>query len=117
MNRPPFGSDPALSQASGFAAVGRNSETTPQFSTAPMMVPRIELCVEREAGKSAERVVVVEGELVRIGSHASNDVVITDPMVSRFHCQIVRGAGGFRVLDTSSLNGTRLGGVRVRDAD
>ena len=36
--------------------------------------------------------------------------------MSRFHCAITREAGGFRVLDTGSLNGTRLRGVRVRDA-
>ncbi|MRG96528.1 sigma 54-interacting transcriptional regulator [Polyangium spumosum] len=114
MNRPPFGSDPSL--APGVSGVGRNSETTPQFSD-PVMIPRLELCVEREAGKATERVVVLEGELFRIGSHASNDLVITDPMVSRFHCRIARGPGGFRLLDTGSLNGSRIGGVRLRDAD
>jgi len=114
MNRPPFGSDPSPSP--GLSVLGRNSETTPQFSD-PVMIPRIELCVEREAGKATERVVVLEGELFRIGSHASNDLVITDPMVSRFHCRIARGPGGFRILDTGSLNGSRIGGVRVRDAD
>jgi transcriptional regulator with GAF, ATPase, and Fis domain len=117
MNRPPFGSDPSPSSNAGFVPAGRNSETTPQFSSGPVMIPRIELCVEREAGKATDRVVVLEGELFRIGSHASNELVIGDPMVSRFHCQIARGAGGFRVLDTGSLNGTRVGSVRVRDAD
>ncbi len=114
MNRLPFESDPSSSP--GASVLGRNSETMPQFAS-PVMIPRIELCVEREAGKVTERIVVLEGELFRIGSHASNDLVITDPRVSRFHCQIARGVGGFRILDTGSLNGSRIGGVRVRDAD
>jgi len=112
MTRLTFGSDPELDPSSG----GRTSETVPQHS-GPVPVPRIELCVEREAGKPAERTVVLEGELFRIGSHPSNDLVLTDPMVSRFHCELTRGPGGWRVQDTASLNGTRASGVRVRDAD
>ena len=116
MNRPPFGSDPLGLPQTGPGSGGRTSETTPQFY-GPVMIPRIELCVEREAGKPADRVVVLEGELLRMGSHSSNELVIDDPMVSRFHCQLSRGGGGWRLLDSGSLNGTRVGGLRVRDAD
>ena len=31
-----------------------------------------------------------EGELCRIGTHSSNEVVLEDPAVSRFHCRISR---------------------------
>jgi transcriptional regulator with GAF, ATPase, and Fis domain len=37
--------------------------------------------------------------------------------VSRFHCRFVREEGAWRVRDWGSLNGTRLEGVRIRDAD
>jgi len=60
---------------------------------------------------------VYEGELCRIGTHSSNDLVLRDPSVSRFHCKLTRDGSGWRLTDNGSLNGTRLDGVRVRDAD
>jgi transcriptional regulator with GAF, ATPase, and Fis domain len=60
---------------------------------------------------------VLDREFLRIGSHPANDLVLTDPLVSRFHCSLARSATGFRITDSGSLNGTRVGGVRVRDAD
>jgi len=51
-----------------------------------------------------------------IGSHSLNDVVIEDPTVSRFHCEVKIGAGGVRIHDLESRNGTIVDGVRVTDA-
>jgi two-component system, NtrC family, response regulator GlrR len=45
-----------------------------------------------------------------IGTHPSNDVVLTDPTVSRFHCELVVDARGARVRDLDSRNGTQLDG-------
>ncbi len=81
-------------------------------------VPRLTLTVERERGATVSgRAVVHDGEVCRVGTHASNEVVLSDPAVSRFHCRIVREAGVLRLKDIGSLNGTSLDGVRVRDAD
>jgi transcriptional regulator with GAF, ATPase, and Fis domain len=80
-------------------------------------IPRLSLTVEREAGKATSRVVLYDGDLCRIGTHSSNDLVLQDPAVSRFHCRLVREEGGWRARDWGSLNGTKLEGVRVRDAD
>ena len=74
------------------------------------------LTLEREAGKVVERTLVHEGDVCRIGTHASNDLVLDDPSVSRFHCRIVPDAAGWRVEDSGSLNGTRLQELRVLDA-
>ena len=74
------------------------------------------LTVEREAGNVVERTLVHEGDVCRIGTHASNDLVLDDPSVSRFHCRIVPDAAGWRVEDSGSLNGTRLQELRVLDA-
>ena len=93
-----------------------SSVTLPQLN-GTIEIPRIELIVEREAGKEAPRTVVVDSDYVRIGSHASNDLVLKDQLVSRFHCDLTRGRSGWRVVDSGSLNGTRVGGVRARDAD
>jgi len=80
-------------------------------------VPRLELLVEQEAGQPAARLVVFDSDLCRIGSHVGNDLPIADPLVSRFHCRLTRNAGAWRVADTGSLNGTLVGGIRIRDAD
>src|SRR5262249_22054951 len=71
-------------------------------------IPRITLTIEREGGMMGSRQVVHDGDLCRIGSHPSNDLVLKDPAVSRFHCRLVREDGGWRVRDAGSLNGTRL---------
>jgi transcriptional regulator with PAS, ATPase and Fis domain len=53
---------------------------------------------------------------VRIGTAADNDIVLTDPTVSRRHCAIVPTAEGFRVSDEASTNGVLLGRVRLFQA-
>jgi DNA-binding NtrC family response regulator len=55
------------------------------------------------------------GALASIGSHRRNDLVLSEPTVSRFHCEIREDAGGPRVLDLDSSNGTLLDGVRIKD--
>jgi DNA-binding NtrC family response regulator len=94
----------------------RSYRTTPRISEA-VRVPRIQLSIEREAGKTTDRKVTLEGDLLRIGSHPSNDLVLDDRMVSRFHCRLTRGQRAWSVIDNGSLNGTKAGGVWVRDAD
>src|ERR1700691_4247918 len=80
-------------------------------------IPRLSLTVEREGGKATSRTVLYDGDLCRIGTHSSNDLVLQDPAVSRFHCRLVREEGAWRVRDWGSLNGTKLETVRIRDAD
>jgi transcriptional regulator with PAS, ATPase and Fis domain len=48
-----------------------------------------------------------------IGSHPSNDLVLTDRSVSRFHCEIILDGHAARVRDLGSRNGTELDGVTV----
>jgi DNA-binding NtrC family response regulator len=80
------------------------------------VVPKLTLEVRRESGRET-RVVVHEGPVCRIGTHSSNDLVLFDPSVSRFHCKLSFDDDVWRVQDTGSLNGTELDGVRIRDAD
>jgi two-component system, NtrC family, response regulator GlrR len=55
------------------------------------------------------------GERCTIGSHPSNDLIVQDPTVSRFHCEITAAGGRFRVRDLGSRNGTAAGDVTIAD--
>lgn len=80
-------------------------------------VPRLAITIERENGRVGARALLFDGDLCRIGTHSTNDVVLQDPAVSRFHCRLVRDEGGWRIHDWDSLNGVEVEGLRVRDAD
>ena len=60
---------------------------------------------------------VFDNDVVRIGSHPSNELVLDDATVSRFHCRLTRENGRWRITDSGSLNGTRVDGVRVLVAE
>src|SRR5438045_7619884 len=62
-----------------------------------------------DAGKSAQ----IEKPIYRVGSHASNDLVLTDETASQHHLEIAVVPDGFRVTDLGSSNGTRLGSLRL----
>jgi DNA-binding NtrC family response regulator len=49
-------------------------------------------------------------EVVQVGTARANDLVLTDPTVSRFHLKIETG-DRFAVIDLGSTNGTYLGGA------
>jgi two-component system response regulator GlrR len=55
-------------------------------------------------------------ELCVIGSHPSNDLVIDDATVSRFHCELAVLGGAVRVRDLESRNGTIANGIAIADA-
>ena len=64
------------------------------------------------AGKTWES----SGERCAIGSHESNDIVIDDPTVSRFHCEVEIAERGATLRDQQSRNGTTLDGVSILEA-
>jgi DNA-binding NtrC family response regulator len=49
-----------------------------------------------------------------VGTAESNDLVLSDPTVSRFHLTIRRQGDRIRLTDQGSTNGTHIGGVEVR---
>jgi two-component system, NtrC family, response regulator GlrR len=77
-------------------------------------IDRIELAVigGPDAGASARS---TSPRLV-IGTHPSAELVLTDPTVSRFHCEIVIEAGRATVHDLGSKNRTLVDGVAVNVA-
>jgi DNA-binding NtrC family response regulator len=73
----------------------------------------------RLVGEHGEVLFAADDDRCSIGSHPSNDVVLTDPLVSRFHCELraeQRGSSGLRLRDLGSRNGTLVDGVVVLDA-
>ena len=56
------------------------------------------------------------GDRCSIGSHPSNDLVIDDSTVSRFHCEVLIDGKGVRVRDLDSRNGTIVDGIPVVEA-
>jgi transcriptional regulator with GAF, ATPase, and Fis domain len=53
---------------------------------------------------------------VVLGSHESADIVIRDPHVSRLHARVDVEDDAYVLRDLGSTNGTRVGGVRIREA-
>jgi ABC-type multidrug transport system ATPase subunit/ABC-type multidrug transport system permease subunit len=56
------------------------------------------------------------GDRLTLGRDASNDVVLDDPNVSRFHAEVVRDGEQVALQDLGSRNGTRVDGEPVRRA-
>jgi transcriptional regulator with PAS, ATPase and Fis domain len=65
------------------------------------------------AGPNAGIAHDLESGTVMIGSHENNDIVLTDPTVSRYHLEVQVRAEGIRITDLDSTNGTYLGETRL----
>jgi DNA-binding NtrC family response regulator len=64
-------------------------------------------------GADAGKTWASDGDRCSIGSHPSNDLVLKDSTVSRFHCEIRVEVRGARVRDLDSMNGTLVDGTSV----
>lgn len=96
------------------------SPPAPPALTAPLRPAQIRvlrrfsvLCV---SGASAGRQWQGGGERCTVGSHPSNELVLDDPTVSRFHCELAVAGDRIRVRDLGSRNGTALGEALIGDA-
>src|SRR5687767_11745264 len=67
-------------------------------------------------GTAPERAWRHEGDQFSIGSHPSNELVLRDAAVSRFHCEVRCERDAVLIRDLDSRNGTFVEGVRVREA-
>ena len=64
---------------------------------------------------SGTRAEVADGPL-SVGTAETNDLVVSDPTVSRFHLEISRRPDGILIEDSGSTNGTYVGELRVERA-
>jgi DNA-binding NtrC family response regulator len=56
---------------------------------------------------------VLDDGTTMVGTHADNDLVLTDATVSRYHLEIRVRRDGIEVRDLDTTNGTKHGGARV----
>ena len=91
-------------------------------STVPLATPA--LCIERVtsfqltvlAGPDAGLTAASKNGLAEVGRREAATLRLTDPTVSWAHVELRAAAGGVRVTDLRSANGTLLHGARVLDA-
>jgi DNA-binding NtrC family response regulator len=74
---------------------------------------RLDVTSGSERGKSR----VLEEGRFQIGSSEENDLVLSDPAISRRHLEIIVTLFGIRVRDLGSKNGTHFHGSRIDAAD
>jgi DNA-binding NtrC family response regulator len=72
--------------------------------------------VEVVRGPDRGKRLVGQLAVVAVGTAAGNDLVLTDPTVSRYHLQLERRADRILVRDTGSTNGTLVGPALLEDS-
>ena len=76
---------------------------------------RQKIALEVIEGKDRGARVVASSEEINIGTLPTNDLVLTDASVSRYHVRITTGIRGFVITDLDSTNGTWISGLRIRE--
>jgi transcriptional regulator with GAF, ATPase, and Fis domain len=93
---------------------GPPTQTTRVLSRGNETVRVVRTCrVDVVAGPDAGRRERLERPLFRIGTHPSNDLVLTDSTVSKHHVEIAVASEGYRITDLDSSNGTLIGSARL----
>jgi len=67
------------------------------------------------AGPAAGQTWAQAAERCAVGSHPSNDLIVDDPTVSRFHCELAIAGDRVRARDLGSRNGTIADGITLGD--
>jgi two-component system, NtrC family, response regulator HydG len=109
-------SDPSAASAKN--APGHSTLERPKAPTASTSLPTLTL--EIIAGPDVGKTLVVDPAesvgRVFIGKSKACQLELTDPLASRRHVAVALEAGGVRLTDLDSTNGTLVNGVRVLEA-
>jgi DNA-binding NtrC family response regulator len=95
---------------------GKDSDRTQLLSAGgqkPLILKKARFIVNTGRDKGKE--IVLHKRLITVGTLSDNDLVLTDPTVSRSHAVIEEKGGGYILRDLNSTNGTFLEGVRVHE--
>ncbi len=107
------GIDPASPQGGGTgggsAVSNPNMPSMPPPSAPLVQVPPAQLVIRLpQAGQQTYR---IEKSIVNIGRQLSNDIIVEDKRVSRYHAQIkYQPDGNFAIFDLGSTNGITING-------
>jgi two-component system response regulator GlrR len=82
--------------------------------TSHARVPALRLRVTD--GPDAGKTFASRNERIVLGTHESADLVLADPAVSRFHCEIALVGERVRIRDLGSRNGTLVDSVSIIEA-
>ena len=72
--------------------------------------------LEVVSGPNTGARVLTTGPRTVIGTHPSCDLALTDPTVSRFHCELTVGDGAVTIKDLGSKNESRVNGIAIVEA-
>jgi signal transduction histidine kinase len=73
-------------------------------------------CLEVVSGRAPERVLLLRPRNYSVGRSHDNDLVISEPSVSKLHARLIHADGQFTIEDRESLHGIYVNGTRVRQA-
>jgi hypothetical protein len=119
-------------QCGAYLGASESGDTTITFTPVEAEVEQeeeIRIVPDAELSAGAAMLVVKRGpsagtrfllakEVTTAGRHPESDIFLDDITVSRRHAEIRReAAGGYRILDMGSLNGTYVDKTRVEEAD
>jgi hypothetical protein len=88
-----------------------SSDTANRMGLAPASA---RLVVMDDSGTETETISITKDPVV-IGRMSTNDVVLSDPNVSRRHAELRRGGGRWMLVDLGSTNGTTVNGKLARE--
>jgi sulfur carrier protein ThiS len=92
-------------------------QSGPGYSAAPQAAGMPEAMfrlLRRNNQPGPEQVYPINREVIQIGRHISNDIVVNDRRVSRHHAQVRYEQGRFVIYDLGSLNGIVVNRTNVR---
>lgn len=105
---------PLASDFQQYGAQGGAAPYMPPVAPSAQM-PQAVLRLRRRGGQAgAEQVYRLDREVIQIGRHVSNDIVVNDRRVSRHHAQVRYENGRFVIYDLGSLNGIGINRTTVR---
>ncbi len=84
--------------------------------TPPKSSGKPQITITILAGPEQGHIFKIARPSTTLGRSNTCEVMITDPLVSRQHCQILLGMGGISLRDLGSTNGTFLNGARVTES-
>jgi membrane fusion protein (multidrug efflux system) len=57
----------------------------------------------------------LDSERIRIGRESDNDVILAGKTCSRYHAEIIRSKGDYKIIDLGSTNGIKIGSEKVQE--